>query len=161
MFPSHETFSRLQAALGLPNRPRWFSGSPLPSFIFRSPLYSQFGFLSNLLTEPHLRQGQTGLTTFYFARHEIPFLDYRSPLGGQLWNEVHELPLYQWICARLMNLGLSLEVASRGVGLAFFLAGFGILALILRRLVGKAVAAWAVAALFRQPLHHDSSPARP
>lgn len=135
--------SHLQAFLGLPNRSALAFWLAVAAIYLPVAVYFQFAFLSNPLTEPHLRQSQTGLTTYYFARHEIPFLDYRSPLGGTLWNEVHELPLYQWLCARLMNFGLSQEVASRGLSLVFFLAGLALLICILRRLLDRQTVAWA------------------
>ncbi len=145
--------ARLQSRIGLPNQSSAIFWLGLAGLYLPIAILCQLAFLKNPLIEPHFRQDQTALTTYYFARHEIPFFDYRSPLGGELWNEVHELPVYQWICARMMNLGLSIEVASRGVSLVFFFAGLWLLLLIVRQLFDRQTASWAALLYAVSPLN--------
>lgn len=101
--------------------------------------YFRFNHLSNPLFEEFIpvRQFHTSITTYYFAQNKIGFLNYQSPLNGNLWNFVMEFPLYQWLSAQLMHTGLSLEAASRIVCLVFFfssaVAFFKLVALITDR----------------------------
>ncbi len=109
---------------------------PLTTFI-------RFYFLSNALIEPHpIRQTQTALTIYYFAKGEISFFKYHSPMNGQLWNFIVECPIYEWLAARLVLSGLSLEVASRLVTLFFFFVGVLSLFWLISKFFGKHIAAW-------------------
>ncbi|MFM8315502.1 MAG: hypothetical protein ACKOA8_14555, partial [Deltaproteobacteria bacterium] len=90
----------------------------------------RFYFLDNALIEPHpWRQTQTALTILHLFKGTAQLWDYRSPLHGMLWNNAYEFPVYQWVVANVMHLGLNLEVASRVVTLfSFALTGvFGFL----------------------------------
>jgi len=117
-------------------------------------LFLRFYFLSNPILEPHpWRQTQTALTIVHLYKGTINWLNYQSPFDGKLWKFVFEFPLYQWIVALVMKLGLSLEVASRLVTLDFFLAGWVVFGVILYRVWGKQVALWGGLFYFISPFN--------
>src|SRR5688572_7521752 len=94
-------------------------------------LILRFYDLGNPLFEPHpWRQTQTALTILHFYKGTIDFLNYQSPFDGKLWSFVVEFPLYQWVVARIMALGISLEVASRAVTLFFYFGSVGLFGVI-------------------------------
>ena len=114
-------------------------------FIFYAPLafWARFYFWENAILEPHpWRQTQTALTILHLFQGTATLWDYRSPLGGILWNNVYEFPLYQWVASLVMHLGLSLEVASRLVTvLSFFTTGF-FSYLIIKKILSREIALW-------------------
>ena len=126
-----------------PNRVSILLWSVLASTLIPITTYIRLKFLSNpLISEPHGRQSQTALTSYYFAHGHGTLFDYRSPLGGKLWNFVVEFPLYQWLVAKVMAFGVSIEVASRATELAFFIGSAIVFVLLVHRFFGKQVALW-------------------
>lgn len=86
--------------------------------------HPRFYDLANPLIEPHpWRQNQTALTILYFSKGWGSLWDYRSLYDGRLWNFVIEFPIYQWLTAKLMGTGFSLEVAGRLICLLSFFGG--------------------------------------
>lgn len=69
------------------------------------------------------RQFQTALTTRYLARDGFR-LDYETPVLGPPWSIPMEFPVYQTSVALVSRTtGASLEMAGRGVSMAYFWAG--------------------------------------
>jgi hypothetical protein len=71
------------------------------------------------------RQSQTALS-IYWLLHGSPILRYETPVLGYPWSIPFEFPLYQWLVAIVVSVGVSIEAAGRLVAFAFYL---GILAL--------------------------------
>lgn len=114
-------------------------------FLFYAPLsiWARFYFWDNALLEPHpWRQSQTALTILHLFQGTATLLDYRSPLGGLLWNNVYEFPLYQWVVSFVMRFGLGIEAASRFVTLVSFLMTALFSFLIIKKLLGREIANW-------------------
>lgn len=106
-----------------------------------------------LYGDPHSRQSQTALTTYYLAKGHGSIFKYESPFEGQLWNHVIEFPLYQWVASRGMRAGLSMEVASRGTALICFVLGTLFLSLWVYEVWGLGAAMWAGLVFLGMPLH--------
>jgi 4-amino-4-deoxy-L-arabinose transferase-like glycosyltransferase len=86
------------------------------------------------LTEAHaFRQTQTAFSALLFARDGIDLLHPQVPVFGPPWSLPFEFPIYQAAAAILINLGVSAEVALRGLSLAAFAGTAGLLWLILHR----------------------------
>src|SRR4051812_47064718 len=78
-------------------------------------------FGASLLDAHGFRQTQTAITAASMAAGG-PFFRYETPVLGAPFSLPFELPLYQWLSARLSTLGgLPLETAGRLVSEAFFL----------------------------------------
>lgn len=116
--------------------------------------YLRFQGLNSPLMDVHpIRQTQTALTTYYFAHGDIGFWDYRSPLNGKLWDFVFELPVYQWITAQFMKLGLGLEMASRLVNIGFFIGCAALFSALLAEILGFSYAVWGGLLFFTAPFN--------
>ncbi len=106
-------------------------------------LWARFHFLDNALLEPHpWRQTQTALTITQLFQGTATVWDYRSPLGGMLWNNVYEFPIYQWVVSHVMSLGIGLEVASRLVTLISFGVGSFFAYLLVKEFFDQRIANW-------------------
>lgn len=114
-------------------------------FLFYAPLavWGRFYFWNNALLEPHpWRQSQTALTILQLYQGTATLWDYRSPLGGILWNNVYEFPLYQWVVSLVMHSGLTLEQSSRLVTLVSFLLTALFSYLIIKKIFNQELARW-------------------
>jgi hypothetical protein len=75
------------------------------------------------LLEAHpFRQTQTALTAVLYHRDGIDLLHPQLPVVGPPWEVPFEFPLFQAGAALLMNLGIGMEPALRGLSLICFLA---------------------------------------
>ena len=80
------------------------------------------------LLEAHpFRQTQTAYTAVLYHRNGIDLLHTPLPVVGPPWEVPFEFPLFQAGGAVLMNLGLAMEPALRGLSLACFLASAAVL----------------------------------
>jgi hypothetical protein len=87
-------------------------------------LFILFHGLNGPLIDQHgFRQTQTALSARELMRGG-PFLRYLTPVVGSPWSIPFEVPIYQWIVARVASTGLPLEAAGRLVSFGFFAAGF-------------------------------------
>lgn len=127
--------------------------SPLSFYLWRLfafllvplTLHPRLYDLANPLVEPHpWRQNQTALTAYYFHKGLGTVFDYRSPYDGRLWNYVIEFPLYQWLVAKAMSLGFSLEVSGKLLSLLFFFIGGIFLFRTVTKLTTKETGLWTV-----------------
>lgn len=91
------------------------------------------------------RQTQTAFSVREYAEHGINLLITPLPVFGPNASVPMEFPLFQGIAALLVPLGLSAESASRLLGLIAFQASAVLLALLLVRWHGRAVALVTVA----------------
>lgn len=75
------------------------------------------------ITDQHsFRQAQTALAGFWLMKGG-PFFQYETPLLGAPWSVPMELPVYQWIFAKISILtGMGLEQSARFVSRFFFYA---------------------------------------
>lgn len=79
------------------------------------------GFSHSLYDEHSFRQTQTALTTYFFTKG-TSFFSYETPLLGPPWTIPFELPLYQYLSAKLHQLSaFSIEESGRVIGRVFFL----------------------------------------
>lgn len=102
--------------------------------------------LFHTLFEPHsFRQTQTAFVAQQYAIHGIDLLSTPLPVFGTGSNVPMELPLFQAIASLIVNLGVSADLASRALGLLSFQAAAVLLALLLLKWQGDAVAVLAVA----------------
>ncbi len=135
--------ARLGAYFGFSGKGETLLWSGLSLTLAPLSLVPRFWFWSNALLEPHpIRQTQTALTAYYLHHKAMSVFDYRSPLNGALWNFVYEFPLYQWLTAKVMDLGANIEVAARSVTMAFFVASGVVLVCLVNRWFGRRIAAW-------------------
>lgn len=78
------------------------------------------GFSHSLYDEHSFRQTQTAITAYFLAKGG-PFFNYETPLLGPPWTIPFELPVYQWLVAKLHGLSsFTLEESARLVGRFFF-----------------------------------------
>jgi hypothetical protein len=73
-----------------------------------------------ILDAHRFRQSQIALSIFWLL-HGGPILRYETPVLGYPWSIPFEFPLYQWLVALVVSLGVSIEVAGRLVNFAFYL----------------------------------------
>jgi hypothetical protein len=79
------------------------------------------GFSHSLYDEHSFRQTQTALTAYFFTQGSS-FFSYETPLLGPPWKIPFELPLYQYLVAKLYQItSLTLEESGRIIGRLFFL----------------------------------------
>lgn len=109
--------------------------------------------LSMPLVEAHaFRQTQTAFPAVIWRNSPIDLLHPEVPVLGPPWALPFEFPLVQAIGAILMRMGLTPEVAMRGLALASFLASAGVLWLILNRHVTRRAADIALMVFLFSPL---------
>jgi len=78
------------------------------------------GFENPIMDEHSFRQTQTALSAFFLAKGGS-FFAYETPVLGYPWSIPFELPVYQWLVAKLsLSAGIPLEAAGRFVGRFFF-----------------------------------------
>lgn len=104
------------------------------------------------LTEAHsFRQAQTAFPAVIYAAEGIDLLRPQVPVFGPPWVMPFEFPLYQAGASLLIQLGVPMEVALRGLSLAAFLATGLVLWLLLSRHVTQRAALIALAAFLFSP----------
>jgi hypothetical protein len=81
----------------------------------------QVGWGHGILDVHAWRQTHTAISAFEMTRGG-PFWHYRTPIFGPPWQWPLELPLYQWLAARVSQwTHVGLEAAGRGVSVAAFI----------------------------------------
>ena len=74
-----------------------------------------------LLDMHSFRQTQTAISTYYMADDVRVFFDYTTPVLGKPWQIPMELPIYQWLVARLYTItGMELDHAGKVVSILFW-----------------------------------------
>lgn len=112
--------------------------------------------LDRPLFGPHaFRQTQTAISTYYMVRDLGMFLDYTTPVLGKPWPIPMEVPIFQWVVARWVNMtGMDLDPSGRLMSLGFWLACVVPLWSILRSLqMPRLAAAICAALLFSNPFY--------
>ena len=105
------------------------------------------------LIEAHAwRQTQTAYTALIYHREGINLLQTPLPVFGPPWVVPFEFPLFQAIAARVMDIGVSTEIALRSTSLFFFAVSAALLWGIVRHEVDTRTALLAVAAFALAPL---------
>lgn len=115
-----------------------------------------FQVIEKPLLGPHaFRQTQNALSSYYFAKELLPIWVNKMPVLGPPWNVPTELPLFQYLSARLHLLSdLPLDLAGRVVSIFFMISMLFPLAIIARICAEKRNAAWlAVAVTVSSPLY--------
>jgi Dolichyl-phosphate-mannose-protein mannosyltransferase len=132
------TFARPRAWLGLDRiATTWLT----PAVIIAAAVISRLPTLGFPILEGNLwRQTQTAFTATIFAEEGIDLLHPQVPVLGPPFVMTLEFPLYQAVAALLMDLGISTEVALRGLSLACFAATAAVLWLLLARHVNARTA---------------------
>jgi Dolichyl-phosphate-mannose-protein mannosyltransferase len=91
------------------------------AFAFLFSLWAlSVAFGNDIMDEHSFRQTQTAYATYWMMKGG-PFFAYETPFFGFPWSAPFELPIYQWIVAKLAAFsGLGIEASGRIVGRGFF-----------------------------------------
>lgn len=106
------------------------------------------GFSHSLYDEHSFRQTQTAITAYFLTKGGA-FFAYETPLLGPPWTIPFELPVYQWIVAKLHGLSsFSLEESGRIIGRFFFYLTLFPLYFLFRSLRMHPLSCWAGLTLY-------------
>jgi hypothetical protein len=115
-----------------------------------------FCYLDKPLLGPHsFRQTQTAVSAFYMSENPRIFLDYTTPILGKPWCLPLEVPLFQWIAARVFNLfGFTMDQSGKIVSITFWLLCIPIIYLLLEKLgFNKTQVLLCLTIVFSSPLY--------
>ncbi|HZP96507.1 MAG TPA: glycosyltransferase family 39 protein [Candidatus Limnocylindria bacterium] len=99
------------------------------------------------------RQTQTAFTALWLRDHPFDLFHAQLPIFGPPFEAPMELPLFQWLGALVMHLGVEPDTAMRVTGLATFILTAVLLWVLLRRYAGSAAAFVALAAFLFVPIN--------
>lgn len=153
--PSHPAGAAARPHGAVMRPASWF-----PAVLAALTLAAALGVMTRELDKPLLgphafRQTQTAISAHYMAGDAGMFADYITPVLGKPWRIPMELPVYQWVVARLHGWsGLPLDPAGKIVAVAAWLLCLGPAWSILRNCgAGRAEACTGLALLLSSPLY--------